>query len=253
MPDLPGFGGMDASYKNGKYPSLSFFASHFKHFIDTHVAKDRRLTLFGISFGFQIVTQMLHDYPAECKRVETVVSFAGFVHPSDFSMSLSYKLPLIEGVARTSRTRIGGSVYKALRHERLIVAVYMLTKPIQVKIKTMDRKTARSYAKEQAALWKTNDARTQGATAWDFVKKNDLTDYRIEADLVYLGVPNDHILDSSRVKSELEHMYGNMSAYDLLLDNHAPLDIETSAKVRAVLPKPFIESMKKSSNKVAVI
>src|SRR5690606_3804312 len=144
-----------------------------------HVPDDRKLTLFGISYGFQMLVQLLNDYPELGPRIEQVVSFVGFVSPKDFHMPLRMSIPLMYMLCNTGRTRLGAKFYDMVMTERIIGAVYRLTKPIQAKFKTLSGDEARRYAREQAWLWIVNDNRTHGVTAWDFFKKNDLTAYRL--------------------------------------------------------------------------
>jgi hypothetical protein len=135
--------------------------------------------------------------------------------------------------------------------ERLIAAVYSLTKPIQPKFKTLSGDEAKKYAKEQARLWLINDNLTHGVTAWDFFKKNDLTGYRLSVNAVHIGVPSDHLLNNSRIETELKEMFHALDIFQLKLANHAPLDIDSGDKVRKILPEGFRQSMKKSQNQVA--
>lgn len=250
--DNPGFGGMDSGYKIGRYPDLEFFAEHLMNFIDRHVDRDRQLTLLGISYGFQIISATLHRYPLLQSRVEDVVCFVGFVQPSDFRMPPSYRLPMVYLGALPGKTWLGSKVLQALIRKRVVVAIYLLTKPIQVKFKRLKSSEAKHYAGEQAELWMINDHRTHAATAWDFVKKNDLTHHRLPLNIVHIGIPSDHIIDNSRVRQALKSMYSRLKAYDLQMEYHAPMDADTPIKVRALLPDSLIKYFSLSHNEQAV-
>jgi len=250
--DNPGFGGMEAAYKVGNYPDLPFYAAHLNHFITEHIPADRQLTLLGISFGFQMITELVANYPAVAARTETAISFVGFVNPGDFDAPPLYTFILLKVLANGSRTRLGAGLFKLVVHEPVIVGIYRATKPIQAKFKTLSGPEAKRYAREQARLWVINDHRTHGATAWDFFKKNDLTMYRSNVPAIHIGVPNDHIFDNTKVAEELKAMYKEITIMELNLPNHAPLDIDTPEQVRAILPPALLPVLSTSRNDGAV-
>lgn len=86
MPDLPGFGGMDSFYKIGRRPTIDNLADYLAAFCKLRY-KRRRVTIVGISFGFVVATRMLQRYPDLAKKVDLVVSAAGFAHHTDFAFT----------------------------------------------------------------------------------------------------------------------------------------------------------------------
>jgi len=86
VPDLPGFGGMDSFYKIGQKPTIDNFADYLASFMKLRY-KRRKVVIVGISFGFVVATRMLQRYPDLAKRVELIVSGAGFVRYDDFTFS----------------------------------------------------------------------------------------------------------------------------------------------------------------------
>lgn len=245
--DNPGFGGMEPSYKIGKYPDLHFQADHLHHFITTCLPQHKRLTIIGISYGFQIVTQLLHDFPELQPRTEHVVNMVGCLSYKELDMPLSYKIPLIYLLAFPGRTWLGSTLFKLIARRRVIISVYLLTKPIQVKLRGISRKQAVAYADEQASLWIHNDPRTHGAAAWDFVTKNDLTQLKLPVDALHLSVPGDHIIDSSSVKHSMATVFRSFHSFDIALDNHAPLDLDAD-DIEAIIPVELAKILKESDN-----
>jgi pimeloyl-ACP methyl ester carboxylesterase len=79
MPDLPGFGGMDSFYKIGKTGSINNLADYLASFIKLRY-KRKKVIVVGMSLGFVIATRMLQRCPELIKRVDMLVSFAGFAH-----------------------------------------------------------------------------------------------------------------------------------------------------------------------------
>ena len=248
--DTPGFGGMDASYKIREYPSLDFLGGHLQHFINTRIPADRLLTFLGISFGFQVVANMLANDQIISKRTEQVISFVGFPTYKDFSMPLSYKGFYL--LAAFGRNRVGSSILRGVMRPAFMKSVYFLARPVNVKYKSLDKKEAATYVGEQTWLWMVNDHRTHAATAWDFWFKNDLTNLKIDADAVHIGVPRDHLLKNTQIAQELKGMFRNLEAMELNLANHAPLDVDTADKVSALLPATLKALLESSRNKVAI-
>jgi pimeloyl-ACP methyl ester carboxylesterase len=252
LADNPGFGGMDPGYKIKRYPNLDFYAEHLKHFIEDYIPPDRKITLLGISFGFQMAATMLANYPEIQNRIEDTISFVGFVNPGDFKISKTTSIPLLYILANSGRTWLGSKIYTAILRENFIVFCYHLTRPIQEQFKNLHGEDADRYAREQAWLWIVNDPRTHGSTGWDLFRKNDLTGLRIPMDVIHVGVPNDHFFDNSRVAVELKKIFRKTYVYDLQLANHAPLDIETPEKVRGLLPPKLVKTLQSSRNRKAV-
>jgi pimeloyl-ACP methyl ester carboxylesterase len=84
MPDLPGFGAMDSFYKIGRAATLDNYADYMASFIKLRY-KRKKPIIVGMSFGFIVVTRMLQRCPDLVKKVEMLVSFAGFAHKDDFT------------------------------------------------------------------------------------------------------------------------------------------------------------------------
>ena len=253
MVDTPGFGGMDPSYKVKEYPSLEFLAAHLNHFVTEHIPASRQLTLVGISFGFQILTQALAEYPELAARTEHAVSFVGFVKYTDFSMPASYKVFLLHLAAHPARYKAGSLFFTAALRPGVLRMIFFFNRPFNTKFKDFDKAQAKEYVDQQIWLWMVNDHRTHGATAWDFFKKNDLTGLRLDADAIHIGVPNDHLINNKVVTEELHKMYRHVDVFDLHLPNHAPLDIDSPDKVRALLPDGLVAMMQTSKNAKALV
>lgn len=250
--DNPGFGGMEPSFLINEYPSLSFYAGHLNYFINRYVPVDRKVTPLGISFGFQIIVQALHDYPELQYKTEEVVSFVGFVQPKNFHIPLSYYVTLVFFVGNLSKSWIGSKVVAACMKEWIVLNIYRVTRPIQIKLKTLPKAEAKRYSIEQAWLWRINDVRTHGATAIDFIKKNDLTSIRLHTNAIHVGIPKDHLVDNAMVVKELNIIFKSLTSYDLQLDNHAPLDLDSREKLLDILPQGLISKLSMSVNQKAI-
>jgi len=251
--DYPGFGGMDPSFKLKQYPSLHFYADYIKQFIDEIIPENRKLTLLGISYGFQLFTETLNQHPELNERVEEVVSFVGFVHHEDFHFPPSYSIPLLYLIANVGRTWLGSKIVGAFMQGWFIAIIYKLTKPIQAKYKSLSAEETKGFMEGQIWLWRINDIRTHAATGWDFCMKTDLTNYRVNAPLTHVGVPKDHLLNNERVVKELSEMFTPFESLELHLENHAPLDLDSREKVLALFPSALHSKFKRSHNEKAVL
>src|SRR5579864_9132625 len=79
VPDLPGFGGMEPFYKIGQKVNLESLADYLAAFIKLRF-KNKNFVIAGYSLAVPIVTRMLQKYPELGKRINMVVSIAGFTH-----------------------------------------------------------------------------------------------------------------------------------------------------------------------------
>ncbi|MDB5183009.1 MAG: hydrolase [Candidatus Saccharibacteria bacterium] len=245
--DYPGFGGMDPAYKIGEQPTLSFYSGHINQFIKEIIPADKTLTLLGISYGFQLVTETLHSFPELQQKVEDAISFVGFVHHNDFHLPPSYSIPMLYLLALPAKTWLGSRILTFLERDWLVSGIYMITKPIQAKFKSLSKAEAKSYMDEQAWLWRINDLRTHAVTALAFCKHNDLTAYRIKVPVTHIGVPKDHLVDNTRVAVELKEMFSSFQEFSLNLAIHAPLDLGSPESVLELLPPDLLNYLESSA------
>ncbi len=79
IPDIPGFGGMQSFYKIGEKPILDNLADYLAAFIKLRYSR-RKVTIFGLGFGFIVVTRMLQKYPNLMKKINILINYGGFIH-----------------------------------------------------------------------------------------------------------------------------------------------------------------------------
>jgi len=251
--DTPGFGGMESSYKIKQYPSLDFMAGHLSHFVNKYVQTKRLITFMGISFGLQIITSALDKDHLLAKRTEEAISFAGFVSYKDFSMPISYQIFFMYLLANLGRTYIGSKIIKVFTTAPMLRFIYFAARPFNVQHKSLPKHKSQDYLDQQIWLWQNNDARTHAATGWDFLRKTDMTSLRLPVSMVHVGVPRDHLLKNAQVSAELRIMYKSVIILDLNLNSHTSLDLDSSDKIRQLLPATLKELLMKSNNKSAEV
>ncbi len=85
MVDLPGLGGMNSFYSIGLKPSLDNMADYIASVIKLRY-KRRRLSIFGIGFGFVLANRMLQRNPEIATKVNMLVCLNGYAHKDDFKI-----------------------------------------------------------------------------------------------------------------------------------------------------------------------
>lgn len=170
IPDMPGFGGMQALYRIGEEPSLDALADYMAAFVKL-AYKRRRVTIVGLAYGFCVVTRMLQKYPELAKRVDATISIGGYVHYEEFQMT-SLKRHAI----------IGGAKLLAVRPMAWFVRTFVM-RPLFVRLATgmgsyehdlsgRPKRPGSWYETHAASLWKANDMRTYMLTISEAYRLN---------------------------------------------------------------------------------
>jgi pimeloyl-ACP methyl ester carboxylesterase len=246
--DTPGFGGMEPSYKIGEYPSLEFYAEHIKNVFDTLLPQDKKVTFFSISYGFEITTMFLYKHPEYYSRVQDVLGFAGLVSHKEFKINWKLRYNLKYLSAGPGRTWLGAQFYHHIVfRDRTLRWFYYFYSRKNPRFIGVDRSKIWDYAEEQAWLWRINDTRTHGATAYDFLFKTDLTNLKVNIPVIHVGVPADHFLDNQKVIDDLGLIFSKVTVYNLDLPSHAPIAFDTPDKLLDVVPQPLKDYLLTSS------
>lgn len=244
MPDLPGMGGMDSFYSIGKRPSLDSFADYMAAFIKLRY-KRKNVTIVGMSFGFVVATRMLQRYPELIKKVDMLVSFAGFAHHNDFAFPkwewLSYKT-----IAKILTYRLPATFFrKVCLHSRIIRLSYKLSN--NAKFKGITGEELEEIGKFEVHLWHVNDVRTWGYTLNEFLTL-DNTKTRVEMPVYHMAVKGDHYFDNYHVE---QHFRVVFNEYQLLaeldLHNHAPSVIADEKAAGVFIPPKLRRLLQKSA------
>lgn len=249
LADAPGFGGMDPAYKARRKPTLTFFAENIKNVFDTILPKNKKITVFSVSFGFQQITRFLYEYPEYKGRIEDLVSFVGLASYRNFRISRTLETSL-KHLTGSGKTYLGAKIYQGLifQHPIFVRKYYERMTKKQPKFKNLNKEEASAYAREQAWLWQINERRTHAHTANDFLFRTDLTNLKIDMPVTHVGVPNDHFLDNKQVVDDLHQIYSSVIAYDLDLPGHSPISLDSPEEVLELFPKTFADKLKKSDN-----
>lgn len=234
IPDLPGFGGMDSFYKIGTKPTIDNLADYLAAFIKLRYNR-RRITLVSMSFGFVIVTRMLQKYPDLAKKVDLLVSVAGFTHADEFSFSklrhFSYRT-----LSGFLSHRFPSIFFKNIAlNPAVIRAIYARTHNAKAKFAGLKGDDHRAMMDFEVYLWHANDPRTHMATTSQFLRVNNL-DCRIDLPLHHVSVSADQYFDSYTVEQHLRIIFPEVTVHKATLDRHAPSIIATQAQAAKLFP-----------------
>jgi len=234
MPDLPGFGGMESYYKVRTRPNIDAFADYLAAFIKLRY-KNKRVTIYAISFGFVVVTRMLQRYPELAKKVDMLISFAGFMHEED----------ILYG--RTKR-RVYGPIARFLgtRPAAVCIRYVGLNKPVlRVLYKTFPNSKRRMVEitpeefdlniNFEQVLWQANDVRTHWLTTGEFLKLDNMGRH-IPLPVIHVVSKNDHYLNNLKVEEHMRQVFGGYQQFVAPTKAHVPSVLATKKEMAVMLP-----------------
>lgn len=235
MPDLPGFGGMDSFYKVGKRPDIDAFADYLVAFIKLRY-KNKKVTIYAISYGFVVVTRMLQRYPEIAKKVELLVSFAGFMHEEDILYGRT-KRRLYDRLARFLATRPVAWMIRHIGYTRPVLN--RLYKTFPNSRRRMIEITPEEFALSidfELKLWRSNDVRTHWLTTCEFLRLDNLGIY-VPLPVVHVLSKKDHYLNNIVVEQHMRQVFSGYTQYMAKTKAHVP-SVLADKKAMAVMIPP---------------
>lgn len=242
IPDLPGFGGMESFYKLGEKPTLDNLADYLASFIKLRY-KHRRVTILGVSLGFVIVTRMLQKHPNLAKKVDLLVSIAGFVHNSDFALTKPTKALFRYGPVPFSWRIPAWLLQKCALRGPFIRAAYFLAGDKNTKLTGLSTKKRAELIDFEVGLWKCNDIRTYMDTTISMMKLN-LCSERVNLLVYHVAVSGDHFFDNHSVEQHMRVIYTDFIKLDVKHHAHAPTVIADASEARKFIPHKLITLLK---------
>lgn len=241
MPDLPGFGGMDSFYKLGKKPTLDNFADYLAAFIKMRY-KRRRVTIVGMSFGFIVATRMLQRYPELTKRVDLLVSFAGFAHRDDFTFTKTRWFLYRYGAGLLTH-KLPAYVFRHLAlHPKALRLVYGKTHNAKEKFAGIVGEELEEITRFEIRLWHDNDVRTWAYTTVEFLQLDNCR-VQVPMPVNHLAVAADRYFDNKRVEQHFRVIFSDYALLTTLrLANHAP-SVVADEKAASVFVPPKLRRM----------
>lgn len=246
IPDLPGFGGMEPFYKIGEKPDIDSYADYLAAFIKLRF-RNKKFVIVGYSLGLPIITRMLQKYPQLSKKIQMVVSVAGFTHKNDFNFSKKRYWIYRLGAAFFSQ-RLSAALYKLLVLRPVYIRyIYRHLFNAKQKFKGKEAHELRRAIEMEVSLWRNNDPRTYMATGNMMLKLELPNKGHIDLPIYHAGVDNDHYFNSVRVEQHMRMIYADFIYDKIKSPAHAPSIIATAKEAAFFLPKEFIRVMNKIS------
>lgn len=236
MPDLPGFGGMDSFYKIGKDATIDNLADYLAAFVKMRY-KRRRFVIIGMSLGFVIATRMLQRYPELAKKVDLLVSFAGFAHRDDFSFSRP-RLLAYRTAATIFSLPVAAPLFRHLiLNKYAIRTVYRHTNNAKAKFAGIVGEELKELLDVEVRLWQDNDVRTYMKTTHEFLTLDNCRK-QVDLPVYHVAIQADQYFDNQVVEQHMRVIFKEFHLLsNLKLDKHAP-SVIADAKTAA----PFIPS-----------
>ncbi len=220
MPDLPGFGGMDSFYKIGQKPTIDNYADYIASFIKLRY-KRRHVTIVGISFGFIVATRMLQRYPDLAKKVDVVVSAAGFAHHDDFTFTRQ-RMFLYRAASRLFSWSVPALLWRRTAlNPWVLKKAYARTHNAKHKFAEVAALPEQFEAmmNVEVDLWHMNDVRTHFATTNEFLHIDNCKQ-QVHLPVWHVYTKNDQYFDEKVVEQHLRVIYDDYEAAVANMENH---------------------------------
>ena len=235
MPDLPGFGGMQSFYKIHEKPTIDNYADYLAAFVKMRYPR-RRVTIVAMSFGFVVATRMLQRYPDIAKKVDVLVSTAGFSHYQDFKFS-PRRLQAYRMLSRFMARRLPNVLFRSLAlHPLLIRTLYTRGPNSKHKFAHLNGEEFARMVDYEVHLWHTNDARTHWETSAAMLYLNNCTGKRVDLPVWHIYAEGDQYFDRHTTEQHLRVIYSDYHDAVAKTKNHAPTRIETAADAVDIIP-----------------
>jgi pimeloyl-ACP methyl ester carboxylesterase len=234
MPDLPGFGGMESFYKINTRPDIDAFADYLATFIKLRY-RQKRVTIYAISYGFVVVTRMLQRYPELAKKVDLLISFAGFMYKDDIHYG-GRKKGFYAYVARFLATRPVAVLVRYVGLNKFVLrnlySAFPNSRRRMVEITPAEFEMNINF---ELILWQANDVRTHWLTTSEFINLDNLGRH-ISLPVVHIVSEKDHYLDNLRVEQHMRQVFSEYSQFIAPTKAHVPSVLADKKAMAVMLP-----------------
>jgi len=240
MPDMPGFGGMESFYRVNKRPDVDAFADYMASFIKLRY-KNKRVTIYAISFGFVVITRMLQRYPQLAKKIDLLISFAGFMHSEDILLSKKRRW-FYAKIARLLATRPVALFIRYVGLSRPVI--HTLYKTFPKSRKRMLAITPQQFATNmdfEMILWRANDVRTHWLTTYEFMHLNNLK-HQIPLPVAHVMSKKDHWLNNLKVEEHMRQIFSDYTQFKAQTKAHVP-SVIANKKAMSVMVPPDLKKL----------
>lgn len=235
MPDLPGFGGMESFYKIGQKPTIDNMADYLAAFVKMRY-KRRRVTIVGMSFGFVVVTRMLQRFPDLAKKVDILVSIAGFAHKDDFIFSKTRYYSYLTG-SRFFAHRLTAAFFRGVcLHPVVLRTIYGKTHNAKRKFADLTPEQKNQMMDVEVGLWRSNDVRTYMYTTTQFLTLDNCKAH-VALPVWHVGMTEDHFFNNILVEQHMRVIFTDFNGMAVDLAKHAPTVIADAKDALPFIPQ----------------
>ncbi|MBI2588613.1 alpha/beta hydrolase [Candidatus Saccharibacteria bacterium] len=243
MPDLPGFGGMEAFYKIGEKPTLDNLADYLAAFIKLRY-RNKRLTIAGFSIGVIIVIRMLQKYPELVKKVDLVVSIVGFAHKDDFRFSKKRSFAY-RTMTQIFLHRFPAAIYKHLILRPIFIRyAYRHMYNAKEKFRGMKAEELKKAIELEIHLWRCNDPRTYMFTA-NTMFRLDITAQHVDLPVHHVSVRKDRYFNNILVEQHMRSIFSDFYLHKTSMPSHMPSIIATADVAGPFVPESIRRLLRK--------
>ena len=245
MPDLPGFGGMDSFERIGKTPNIDAYADYLAAFVKLRFRR-KKMTLVGVSYGFVVITRMLQKYPELNKKVDLLVSLAGFMHKDDFIYT-----PMQRRMYQYAARIV--AIKPLCLFQRAFIINYPVVRFIDNRLPNSKiRKSKMTKAENdatiefEARLWQVNDLRTNWLTISEFLNVDNCIS-RLDTPVIHVVPKEDHYLNNDLVREHMLVVFRNYKKYSMRKGTHVSSIIADKKAAGVMLPNALRRTLSKSN------
>lgn len=242
VPDLPGFGGMDSFYKIGEKPDIDTMADYLASVIKLRY-KNRRFSVAAISYGFIVVTRMLQRYPEIAKKVDLVVSLAGFAHHEEFKFSKTRMIAYKTLAGVFGRKWTAPFFRNVCLHPSILRAVYHRTHNAKKKFEGYGPEERQAMTDFEIVLWRNNDVHTYMTTSISMLTLDNCRN-RVDLPVHHIGVPEDNYFDNDLVEQHMRVIFTDFTYHLAKLDRHVPNILADKKEAARLMPASIKKLLK---------
>lgn len=236
VPDLPGMGGMESFYKNGKRPTLDNYGDYLADFLSQEVPEGR-LTLVGLSFGFVVITRMLVRHPALSERTDMVISTMGLADGRDINIRGAYRM-FANAVFWAERTRpLDRAFHYLMTRAWMMKLIYHGGSP---KMKALPPADRPGFIAFESYLWRCNDMRTYGECMGELFALRQVADH-VPLPVHHISTPRDHWLDVASAHRHIGEIFTEVIAHPSKLSNHGGTAYADEDEAREIIPGTVVK------------
>jgi pimeloyl-ACP methyl ester carboxylesterase len=234
MPDLPGFGGMESFAKIKTRPTIDAYADYLAAFIKLRY-KNKRITIFAISYGFVVVTRMLQRYPDLTKKVDLLTSVVGFMHKDDLVFKPNFRR-FSKCVTRFFATRPMALFIRYVMLNRFILTHFYTKLPSSKRrMLEVTQEEFKQSMEFEVGLWQANDVRTHWLTTSEFLSLNNCREH-VSLPVVHVTSKHDYYINNLMVEEHMRQVFSGYTQFVSKSKAHVPSVIADKKAMSVLVP-----------------